>query len=318
MITNFFPLTLCEVQIFVCIPGTYGPDCEKRCGKCVEGPSVCNTTSGHCPQRTPRCMAGYSGPRCDKNCNPGTYGSDCEMKCGHCFEWGSVCDVTVGHCPDRIPRCMSGYSGVTCDTECKNNTWGKDCLQTCGKCYNKTECDAVTGECPVTTGNSTCDPGYSERDCIKECTPGTYGPGCEMRCGNCAEGPTLCNTISGLCPLRTPRCMPGYSPPKCESDSSVSSLDYSRVIAGSAAGICLVLIIGVIIIVIMIRRNPRNVQTGGAVVSEPNSTPAQKSSIPAESTNTNGIHEPSSLYNTCDANSCEDHSYMAIHEYVNL
>ncbi|XP_064605802.1 multiple epidermal growth factor-like domains protein 10 [Liolophura sinensis] len=111
-------LTLCEVQIFVCAPGTYGPECGRRCGNCAQGPSACNTTSGHCPQRT--------------------------------------------------PRCMEGYSGLKCDTECRNNTWGKDCQETCGNCYNKTECNAVTGECPLATGNPRCDLGYTGTDCVKE------------------------------------------------------------------------------------------------------------------------------------------------------
>ncbi|XP_064605801.1 uncharacterized protein LOC135470696 [Liolophura sinensis] len=219
-INTFKPLTLCEVQIFVCAPGTYGPNCGRRCGNCAQGPSVCNTTSGHCPQRT--------------------------------------------------PRCMEGYSGLKCDTECRNNTWGNDCVQTCGKCYNKAECNPVTGECPVAAGNPRCNSGYSGSDC------------------------------------------------KTFSDLPDTSKDYTGVIAGSAVGISLVVMLTGLIIIVMVRRKPPRVQTGGAKGSGPSSTPAEESSVPAEVMNRSEMSEPSSLYNTRDGNSCEDHPYEAIREYVNL
>lgn len=47
-----------------CNAGTYGSECELTCGRCSEGQSVCDTTSGHCPDRIPRCMLGYSGLTC--------------------------------------------------------------------------------------------------------------------------------------------------------------------------------------------------------------------------------------------------------------
>ncbi|XP_064604630.1 receptor-type tyrosine-protein phosphatase T-like [Liolophura sinensis] len=124
MINNFKPLTLCEVQIFVCTPGTYGLDCGERCGNCAEEPSVCDTTSGHCPQRTPRCMLGYRTEKCDEVCTPGTYGLDCGKRCGNCAEGPSVCDTTSGHCPQRTPRCMLGYRTEKCDEEAKASAEG--------------------------------------------------------------------------------------------------------------------------------------------------------------------------------------------------
>ncbi|XP_064605804.1 uncharacterized protein LOC135470700 [Liolophura sinensis] len=56
---------------------------------------------------------------------------------------------------------------MMCFAECKNNTWGEDCQETCGHCYNKTECNTVTGECPVATGNIQCDSGYTGSYCVK-------------------------------------------------------------------------------------------------------------------------------------------------------
>lgn len=50
--------------------------------------------------------------------------------------------------------------------ECRNNTWGNDCLETCGHCYNKVECNAANGDCPLTVGNPRCEAGYSGRDCM--------------------------------------------------------------------------------------------------------------------------------------------------------
>ncbi|XP_064604318.1 scavenger receptor class F member 2-like isoform X2 [Liolophura sinensis] len=254
----------------VCTSGTYGPDCKKRCGNCTAGSLVCNTTSGHCPQTLSICIPGFSPPTCETNCNPGTYGSDCKRKCGHCSEGESVCDVTIGHCPDRKPRCSPGYSGVACDTECRNNTWGKDCQEKCGNCYDKTECNAVTGECPVATGNPRCDLGYTGTDCVKV------------------------------------------------SDLTDTSKDYTGVIAGSAVGISLVVLVTGLIIIVMVRRITTRVQTGGAKGSGPNSTPAEESSVPAEVMNRSEMSEPASLYNTRDENSGEDPPYEAIREYVNL
>ncbi|XP_064596018.1 delta-like protein C [Liolophura sinensis] len=116
MISNSPFLSLCEVQIFVCTPGTYGSACGNRCGQCAEGPSACNTLSGLCPEKTPRCMPGYSGRKCDAECTRGTYGPDCEGNCGFCAQGSATCNTTSGHCPDREPRCALGYSDLKCAT----------------------------------------------------------------------------------------------------------------------------------------------------------------------------------------------------------
>lgn len=66
------------------------------------------------------------------------------------------------------------------------------------------------------------------------------------------------------------------------------------------------------------QRKSSRVQTGGAIGSGPNSTPAPESSLPAEAMNRKEKSEPSSLYDTHGADSGEDQPYEAISEYVNL
>ncbi|XP_064606394.1 uncharacterized protein LOC135471203 isoform X2 [Liolophura sinensis] len=83
---------------------------------------------------------------------------------------------------------------------------------------------------------------------------GTYGPDCKETCGFCAEGNAVCNTTSGHCPDREPRCAEGYYELWCKSELPVNPPNYTGVIAGSAVGIIVVLVIGVIVIVILIER----------------------------------------------------------------
>ncbi|XP_064604268.1 multiple epidermal growth factor-like domains protein 6 [Liolophura sinensis] len=312
MINNSQTLTLCEVQIFVCTPGTYGPDCGKRCGNCAEGASVCDTTSGLCPQRTPKCMPGYRPEKCDEVCTLGNYGPDCAMKCGHCADDQLSCDSVSGTCAETKPRCMSGYSDPKCDTACKGN-YGPDCLQRCGNCAEgRSVCDAKSGNCPE--GTPKCMPGYTGVNCDTECTLGTYGPGCKETCGFCAEGNAVCNTTSGHCPDREPRCAEGYYELWCKSELPVNPPNYTGVIAGSAVGIIVVLVIGVIVIVILMRRFQRNLQTGGATQSEPSSAAAQERSAPSEVEEGNEIPEPERMYDAWDLNSVEEHPYEAIRQ----
>ncbi|XP_064606393.1 uncharacterized protein LOC135471203 isoform X1 [Liolophura sinensis] len=143
---------------------------------------------------------------------------------------------------------------------------------------------------------------------------GTYGPDCKETCGFCAEGNAVCNTTSGHCPDREPRCAEGYYELWCKSELPVNPPNYTGVIAGSAVGIIVVLVIGVIVIVILMRRFQRNLQTGGATQSEPNSAAAQERSAPSEVEERNEISEPERMYGAWNQNSVEEHPYEAIRQ----
>ncbi|KAK7484292.1 hypothetical protein BaRGS_00024417, partial [Batillaria attramentaria] len=93
-------INICEVLVWACGIGTYGPDCSSECGHCIEG-SACNRVTGECP----------SG-----SCGNGTYGLHCSSECGRCIE-GSTCNTVTGECPTG---CQSGWQGSHCVTESKN------------------------------------------------------------------------------------------------------------------------------------------------------------------------------------------------------
>ena len=50
-----------NLYITECVAGSYGHNCTKKCGKCLDSKS-CNVTTGTCENG---CSAGYQGRLCD-------------------------------------------------------------------------------------------------------------------------------------------------------------------------------------------------------------------------------------------------------------
>ncbi|XP_025108636.1 multiple epidermal growth factor-like domains protein 6 [Pomacea canaliculata] len=145
-------LNLCEVQVWECVEGYFGPDCNKTCGACRYN-SVCDTVTKACPAG---CESGWQGPRCDQTCAAGTYGRDCKLQCGHCRR--SVhCDHVNGTCK---LGCVDGFQGKLCRQVCDEGYFGPNCSRKCGGCKNNAPCDTETGNCP-----DDCDTGWQGSRC---------------------------------------------------------------------------------------------------------------------------------------------------------
>ncbi|XP_064605943.1 multiple epidermal growth factor-like domains protein 10 [Liolophura sinensis] len=205
-----------------CDGGEYGPDCGQRCGYCAEGRTVCDRTTGECPDRSPipRCQAGYQGRKCDEKCTAGTYGADCKQPCGQCAGGSDKCDRVDGWCPStETPRCAPGWTGNKCKTECLPGRYGGGCREYCGNCRGgRDKCDKVNGACPD-EGGVKCADGYDGNLCKTECLPGHYGGDCREQCGNCRGGKDKCDTVNGVCPyVGGVRCADGYLGDQCKTE----------------------------------------------------------------------------------------------------
>ncbi|XP_046566876.1 uncharacterized protein LOC124275387 [Haliotis rubra] len=60
-VRNIHSFYLCEVLVYVCSNGSYGPDCSQRCGYC--GGGSCDAETGVCGSGG--CLEGYSGTNCN-------------------------------------------------------------------------------------------------------------------------------------------------------------------------------------------------------------------------------------------------------------
>nr|XP_022318789.1 uncharacterized protein LOC111121708 isoform X2 [Crassostrea virginica] len=237
-------LELCEVEVYACAFGTYGPNCEHQCN--CKG-DTCDPETGLCPSG---CSEGRMGPKCDQDCPSGLFGENCANFCGYCLG-GEACDPVSGKCPDG--RCEPGWEGDRCKQECKKYKYGDACQFDCGNCLGLKDCEKASGicqegchsnwygpkcnfSCPIGTFGGACDnvcgncadsapchsttgacpdgcqPGYMSERCDIKCPRFTYGKGCFQRCGNCANGVT-CNHATGMCPEG---CMPGYTGERCD------------------------------------------------------------------------------------------------------
>ncbi|XP_056252051.1 protein delta homolog 2 [Seriola aureovittata] len=136
----------------LCPEGFHGRDCQLKTGPCHQRRSpcknggLCEDADGFAEELTCRCLAGFTGPRCETDIN------DCLMKpCGNgatCLDGvnrfsclcpagftGRFCTVNLddcasrpclnaGRCLDRAGGfhcvCRPGYTGVTCETLLRN------------------------------------------------------------------------------------------------------------------------------------------------------------------------------------------------------
>ncbi|XP_064606569.1 multiple epidermal growth factor-like domains protein 10 isoform X2 [Liolophura sinensis] len=203
-----------------CTAEEYGPDCRETCGYCAEGRTVCNRTTGECPDRSPdpRCQAGYQGIKCNQECSHGFYGVDCLDLCGNCSSTSGSCHHVHGTCIS----CEPGWNGTFCKEPCLAGYYGDNCGEVCGSCRRGVDqCNAVTGECPsASTGR--CAEGFTGELCKTECPLGQYGIDCRETCGLCAGCRHECDRITGICPgSQTPRCGPGRKGIRCNTECSL-------------------------------------------------------------------------------------------------
>ncbi|XP_046542684.1 uncharacterized protein LOC124253012 [Haliotis rubra] len=179
-------LNLCEVEIFECTDGSFGPDCSSWCF-CRNTSEVCDKTSGHCESG---CTDGRVGADCQGLCADGRFGPGCSSWC-YCRNTSEVCDKTTGHCESG---CRDGYTGTGCQGICADGRFGPGCSSWC-YCRNTSEvCDKTTGHC-----ESGCRDGYTGTGCQEICPLGRYGSGCKETCGHCAEGNQNCHKVDGNC-----------------------------------------------------------------------------------------------------------------------
>lgn len=148
---------LCEVQVYVCKFGWFGPHCESRCNKNCGVPGRCDWITGQCEGG---CQAGWETPECDKKCDDGKFGLGCTEFCGNCrlieieeMEYGK-CRHVDGVC---IYGCNPGYYGDRCLQHCPNGFYGDECSLQCP--VNCTYCHIENGVCEE------CYPGFTGPDC---------------------------------------------------------------------------------------------------------------------------------------------------------
>ncbi|KAK7503476.1 hypothetical protein BaRGS_00005397, partial [Batillaria attramentaria] len=87
-------IDFCEVQVWGCSEGFYGPFCTRTCPQCPTG-TTCSKVTGQCE---PKCPDGY-------------YGNGCSKSCGHCRDV-RPCHKTTGECRNG---CEEGWTGSRCD-----------------------------------------------------------------------------------------------------------------------------------------------------------------------------------------------------------
>ncbi|XP_076447361.1 uncharacterized protein LOC143284533 isoform X2 [Babylonia areolata] len=106
-------INFCEVQIWVCKSGLFGPQCENKC-------------DSHCQQG--RCD-NYDGT-CLNGCSEGYYGADCSEQCGQCQNQ-ETCDRHTGRCPHG---CQPDYQPPDCQIELESTTERPSCDSPDGNC----------------------------------------------------------------------------------------------------------------------------------------------------------------------------------------
>ncbi|XP_046583642.1 multiple epidermal growth factor-like domains protein 10 [Haliotis rubra] len=199
-------LNICEVEIYVCSEGTFGPNCSEFC-HCLN--STCDHVTGKCPGD---CRPGWKGQNCSTRCSRGSsYGINCNKSCSNrnCISESSSCDPRSGSCDSG---CRAGWRESDCTQKCDSLHYGNNCSRKCGERHcalNTSSCDHVTGACD--TGS--CQAGWKGGTCTEECTNGTYGPNCLKKCDDRhCDGTSSCPRVDGGC---TTGCDKRWARPDC-------------------------------------------------------------------------------------------------------
>ncbi|XP_071118898.1 receptor-type tyrosine-protein phosphatase mu-like isoform X4 [Haliotis cracherodii] len=186
-------MVLCEVEVNVCGPGTYGNECSEYCHCDSE---ACNYIEGVCPSSV--CQPGWHGMHCNQICDNGTYGFNCSGQCGerNCSYGNSSCDHETGECDGG---CNAGWGGTDCTQGCDaGQEYGAGCSRNCSDrmCEKDSNCSVLTGQC-----EGGCQEGWMGEDCYEHCDNGTYGINCSGQCGerNCSNDNFTCDHETGEC-----------------------------------------------------------------------------------------------------------------------
>ncbi|XP_076115892.1 uncharacterized protein LOC143083529 [Mytilus galloprovincialis] len=196
-------LVLCEIGIIGCPPTHYGHLCNTTCPQNCRGP--CDLDVGICKFG---CINGWTGNRCENECNDGSYGKDCLEQCSaNC--WNTTCNHVTGKC---IGGCKDGWQGFNCSQTCPDSQFGRNCSGFCEGCVSSM-CHHVSGLCDNTTS---CNPGYEQTEkCDLSCDDGEFGIGCKQKC-YCVSA--HCSKEYGICPPGG--CEAGFNGESCNKECS--------------------------------------------------------------------------------------------------
>uniref|UniRef100_A0A3Q2SQ93 EGF-like and EMI domain containing 1 n=1 Tax=Fundulus heteroclitus TaxID=8078 RepID=A0A3Q2SQ93_FUNHE len=217
-ICSCHPDASCDPKTGLCIcpPGKTGHDCAT--GKKVFGEKGTLKKNWHqnlflssfCDAASSNQSDVLSRPTA---CPDSFYGLDCGQMCecrngARCHHITGACLCTAGWAG---PHCILGNRSHIIKTGCEGGprcaclvgTFGQNCSQLCRCSGPQEQCDPVTGKC-------SCSPGYYGPRCELRCRAGSFGPDCKSRC-TCVNG--------GRCDFRTGTCYcpPGYIGADCSS-----------------------------------------------------------------------------------------------------
>ncbi|BFZ21550.1 hypothetical protein BsWGS_24590 [Bradybaena similaris] len=245
-----------------CAHGSFGPGCQSPCSQfCVRvndsETHFCDHINGTCLHG---CLSGYHGPGCTQKCTPGSFGPGCQSPCSQfCVRVNDpgthFCDHINGMC---LHGCVSGYHGPGCTERCDQGSYGPGCQSSCSQFCVRAN-DTGTRLCAHTDGACLhgCHSGYQGSTCTQQCTPGSFGPGCQSPCSQfCVRvndpGTHFCDHINGMClhgcvsgyhgPGCTERCDQGSYGPGCQSSCSqfcVRANDTGTRLCAHTDGACL-------------------------------------------------------------------------------
>jgi hypothetical protein len=208
-----------------------------------------------------KCLAGYWGLQCEKQCDPGRFGPNCQQECA--CDNAQTCDPISGAC-----NCYNGFHGDKCDLRaCADGKYGKYCNESC-KCSNMSVCHPVDGACMCKKSAHK----LGGLDCSICCILMGGDADCYKQCDTSAKW--ICAPELNGCV-----CLPDYSGPECRvsanlDDSSNMAL-HSQVSAaqtnntGLIVGLCIAMLVLLLILVMAIfyRRRVKKLQTELASVT---------------------------------------------------
>ncbi|KAI8517111.1 hypothetical protein Bbelb_056920 [Branchiostoma belcheri] len=233
--------------IRACPEGLWGEECDLPCPACLNG-GQCQVDTGECV-----CAPGFTGTTCRTPCGGNRFGRDCSFRCDESERDDPAgCSGHLFCLPEPYGcSCGPGFTGLLCQREQHPLSTASPRTSSFGNPHFSTKDIAPVADREMgvlQAGRAGRRPQMANRSfaalstidwtsgyCVTDCSPGTFGAGCQSTCHCSSIGPEACDRYTGEC---RDGCAVGWTGPNCQEGWPAEGVRHSHGCARCTYVVC--------------------------------------------------------------------------------